>query len=82
MMPDPPGMLARPLLVQGWGESPGHGVAFLLGFYGAMLGALAALVVLFSAARGLGPRVNRALIGLSALALAAFGVYQLWQGVG
>ena len=75
-------MLAGPVLVQGWGESPGHGVAFLLGFYGAMLGALTALLVLVSAARGLGPRVNRALIGLSALALAAFGVYQLWQGLG
>ncbi|MFO7696297.1 MAG: LysE family transporter [Anaerolineae bacterium] len=74
-------MLAGPLLVQGWGESPAHGIAFLAGFYGAMLGALVLLVVLFSAARGLGPRVNRALIGLSALALAAFGVYQLWQGL-
>lgn len=74
-------MLAGPLLVQGWSESPGHGVAFLLGFYGALLGALTALVVLFSAARALGPRVNRAPIGLSALALTAFGVYQLWQGL-
>jgi threonine/homoserine/homoserine lactone efflux protein len=75
-------MLAGPVLVQGWNESPANGVAFLAGFYGAMLGALVVLVVLFSAARGLGPRVNRALIGLSALALAAFGVYQLWQGIG
>jgi hypothetical protein len=72
-------MLAGPLVVQGWGESPGHGVAFLLGSYGAMLGTL---VVLFSTARGLGPRVNRALIGLSALALGAFGLYQLAQGIG
>jgi len=74
-------MLAGPVLVRGWGEAPGHGIAFLAGFYGAMLGALVLLVVLFSAARGLGPRVNRALIGLSALALAGFGAYQLWQGI-
>jgi threonine/homoserine/homoserine lactone efflux protein len=75
-------MLAGPVLVQGWHESPGHGVAFLAGFYGAMLGALALPVVLFSAARGLGPQFNRALIGLSALALVAFGLHQLWQGIG
>lgn len=74
-------LLAGPVLVRGWSESPVRGIAFLAGFYGAMLSALALLVVLFSAARGLGPRVNRALIGLSALALAAFGVYQLWQGI-
>jgi hypothetical protein len=46
-----------------------------------MIGALILLIVLFGAARQLGPRVNRALIGLSALALLGFGVYQLWQGL-
>jgi len=74
-------MLAGPALVQGWKETPAHGLVFLFGFYFAMIGGLTLLVVLFGAARQLGPRVNRALIGLSALALFGFGVYQLWQGV-
>ncbi len=73
--------LAGPVLVGGWKESPGHALIFLFGFYFAMVGGLVALVVLFGAARQLGPRVSRALIGISALALLGFGVYQLTQGI-
>jgi threonine/homoserine/homoserine lactone efflux protein len=74
-------LLAGPVLVKGWQETPVHGVAFLLGFYFAMLSGLVLLVVLFSAARQLGPRVSRLLLGISALALLGFGMYQLWEGV-
>jgi hypothetical protein len=38
-------------------------------------------VLLFAGARRLGPRVNRALVGLSAVALAAFGLWQFWLGL-
>ncbi len=51
------------------------GGVFLL--YLAMLASLAAIVVLFAAARTLGARVNRALIGLAAVGLAGFGAWQL-----
>jgi len=74
-------MLAGPALVKGWKETPANGLVFLFGFYFAMIGALILLVVLFGVARQLGPRVNRALIGLSALALLGFGLCQLWQGL-
>jgi threonine/homoserine/homoserine lactone efflux protein len=70
-------LVTGPLLVQGWQESPTTGVGFLVGFYGAMISCLAAIIVVFGAARQLGPRVNRAMIGLSALALAGFGIYQI-----
>ncbi len=73
--------LAGPVLVSGWKEAPSRGLVFLFGFYFAMVGGLALLVILFGAARQLGPRVSRALIGISALALLGFGVYQLWQGI-
>jgi hypothetical protein len=74
-------MLAGPVLVNGWKETPALAIIFLAGFYFAMVGALALLVVLFGAARQLGPKVSRALLGISALALFGFGVYQLWQGI-
>ncbi len=74
-------LLAGPVLVRGWNETPARGLTFLFGFYSALVGGLAALVILFGAARQLGPRVNRALIGLSALALFGFGLYQIWQGL-
>jgi threonine/homoserine/homoserine lactone efflux protein len=74
-------MVTGPILLAGWREAPGHGLAFLGGFYGALVAALAGIIVLFGAARELGPRVNRTLLGVSALALAAFGIYQLYLGV-
>lgn len=74
-------MLAGPILVKAWGETPAYGLFFLLGFYLALVGGSALLVILFSATRQLGPRVNRALIGFSALILLGFGLFQLWQGL-
>ena len=46
-----------------------------------MVLSLAATIVLFAAALNLGPRVTRALIGLSSVALACFGCVLLWSGV-
>ena len=74
-------LLAGPVLVNGWRESPSNGISFLLGFYGTMICSLLLLVILFSAARKLGARVNRALIGVSSLALLGFGLYQIIQGL-
>ncbi len=74
-------MLAGPILVKAWGETPAYGLSFLLGFYLALVGGSALLVILFSATRQLGPRVNRVLIGVSALILLGFGLFQLWQGL-
>jgi threonine/homoserine/homoserine lactone efflux protein len=73
-------LVMGPLLVKGWRESPAHGIALLLGFYGLMILGNAAIVFLSSSARSLGPRLNRALLGVSALGLALFGLFQLWQG--
>jgi threonine/homoserine/homoserine lactone efflux protein len=68
-------LVLGPLLLKGWREAPSHGVALLAGFYGVMVLSLAGTIALFAAARNLGPRVNRVLIGLSSLALACFGFY-------
>ena len=54
----------------------------LASFYGVMLTCSAGVTLLFTAARRFGPAVTRGLLGLSALALAAFGLFQLWQGLG
>ena len=57
------------------------GIGFLVGFYVAMILSLAGIIVLFGTARHLGPKVNRAMLGMSVVALACFGFYQLWLGV-
>ena len=70
-------LVLGPLLLKAWRETSAHGVALLAGFYGVMVLSLAATIVLFAAARNLGPRV---LIALSSVALACFGCYLLWSG--
>jgi threonine/homoserine/homoserine lactone efflux protein len=74
-------LVLGPLLLKGWRETPGNGIALLASFYAAMILVMVVIVALFSAAGNLGPKVNRSLIGASALALACFGIYQLWLGV-
>jgi len=75
-------LVLGPLLLKGWREAPSHGVALLAGFYAVMVLSLAGTIALFAAARNLGPRVNRVLIGLSSLALACFGCYLLFGSAG
>jgi hypothetical protein len=53
----------------------------VLGFYFAMVGLNMAIVVLFGQAAHFGNQARKAMLGLSVLALAGFGVYQLWQGI-
>jgi threonine/homoserine/homoserine lactone efflux protein len=74
-------LVTGPLLITGWRASPANGVGLLVGFYGTMFASLAGILWLFSAARQLGPGVTRGLLGLSALVLAGFGLFQLWQGL-
>ena len=75
-------LVLGPLLLQGWREEPSHGIALLAGFYVVMILCQAGIILLFAAARNLGPRVNRVMVGISAIALACFGIYELWSGLG
>jgi threonine/homoserine/homoserine lactone efflux protein len=75
-------LVLGPLLLKAWRETPAHGVALLAAFYGTMVLSLAGTIALFAAARNLGPRVARVLIGLSSVALACFGCYLLWSSAG
>jgi len=69
-----------PLLLKGWREAPVCGIALLVSFYLTIVLAQAGIVLLFSGARTLGPRIGQAMVGLSAAAQAGFGLFQLWTG--
>jgi threonine/homoserine/homoserine lactone efflux protein len=73
-------LVTGPLLIAGWRASPVNAISLLAGFYGAMLLCLAGILLVFAGARRFGQTVTRGLLGLSALALAGFGLLQLWQG--
>jgi len=74
-------LVTGPILIRGWRETPMHGVSLLLGFYITMILCLCAIIIVFGTARQLGPTVNRALLGVSAVALLCFSLYQLWLGI-
>jgi threonine/homoserine/homoserine lactone efflux protein len=74
-------LVTGPILLKGWRETPIHGLAFMVGFYTTMILSLVTVILLFSTAHQLGPKINRGLLGISALALFCFGLYQLWLGI-
>jgi threonine/homoserine/homoserine lactone efflux protein len=73
-------LVLGPWLLDAWGKSPSFGMALLAAFYSTLVVASGTMVVLFSLARALGPRVTRWLLGLSGIALGVFGVWQIWAG--
>ena len=73
-------LVTGPILIRGWRETPLHGLSFMLGFYITMILSLCMIIIVFGSARQLGSKVNRALLGVSAIALFCFGIYQLWLG--
>lgn len=74
-------LVMGPLFLEGWRAAPANGVALIVGFYGVITVVQAGIIILFAFARRLGSRVNRVALGLSVVALAGFGVYQLWLGI-
>jgi threonine/homoserine/homoserine lactone efflux protein len=73
-------VILGPMVLGGWRKSPASGVAVVVGFYITIVTVMVGMIFLFSAARALGPKVRKNLIGLSSIALACLGIYQLWLG--
>ena len=74
-------LVMGPLFLEGMDSSPLHGLALIVGFYTTMTASLGGLIFLVSQAGRLGSGVRRVTLGLSVLALALFGGYQLWLAV-
>jgi threonine/homoserine/homoserine lactone efflux protein len=74
-------LVTGPLLLKGWQETPANGIALLASFYSVMILCNSGIILVFSAVRQVGPKLNRILIGISIIALAGFGIYQLWLGI-
>ena len=74
-------LVTGPILVAGWRAAPAIGLSFLAGFYLMLVGGLAAIILVFGVAARFGPRVNHAMVGVSAVALLGFGLYQLSRGL-
>jgi threonine/homoserine/homoserine lactone efflux protein len=74
-------LVTGPILLEGWPKTPVYGLAFIAVFYVIMILSLVAIILIFGTVQQLGPKINRILLGVSAIALFFFGLYQLWLGV-
>jgi threonine/homoserine/homoserine lactone efflux protein len=70
-------LVIGPLFLKGWKEDPVNGISLLAGFYATMFVFTTLVIFLFDQARDRGPKLQRILMGLSAIFLALFGIYQL-----
>jgi threonine/homoserine/homoserine lactone efflux protein len=73
-------LVIGPLFLKGWKEVPLNGISLLAGFYGTMFIFMTVVILIFDLARERGPKLQRILVGLSAIFLALFGIYQLISG--
>ena len=71
-------LIMGPLFLEGWRIAPMDGISLIIGFYTTMAFFLVITIFLFAYARKFGPAV---LLGLSSIAMFAFGFYQLWMGL-
>ncbi len=74
-------LVMGPLFLMGWRENPVNGIVLLGGFYSTLILCSGGIVFLFASARNFGQRVIRAAAGISILAFAFFGIYQIWSGL-
>jgi len=70
-------LVLGPQALKAWSRAPSHAVALIAAFYLTMVAMLALIIVLFGTTRALGARGRRVLVLVSAVALAALGVYQV-----
>ena len=74
-------LVTGPILVAGWRESPAYGLSFIGGFYLTLVGGLATIVLVFGLAARFGAGIKHAMLGVSAIALLLFGLYQLNKAI-
>ena len=75
------GTILGPTLIIGWRETPVAGLAFVIGFYLAIIGIFAAWIVIADRMGALGQRTKKAFLLLSSLGLAGFGLFQIAAGI-
>lgn len=74
-------LIAGPIVLEAWRQSPSLGLSFVLGFYGTLIGGCAVFILLFATTSRFDAKVSRALTTVSGLILLLFGLYQIGRGL-
>jgi threonine/homoserine/homoserine lactone efflux protein len=75
------GTVAGPILLEAMEQSIIDGIGFLVGFYMLLVGGFLAFISLFASGRRLAPQHIPKFLIFAAIALGAFGVFQLYAGI-
>ena len=70
-----------PLFIKGWHESPMNGIILVVSFYFVLVSGMIATIIIFGTTGRFSTKVNRILIGITAIALACFGIYEIFVGL-
>lgn len=73
--------IAGPIFLESWQEASRMGIAFMLSFYGTLIGGFILFLIMISAVGRLGKRAHFLLGIISAAALFGFGIYMLLDGI-
>ncbi len=74
-------LVMGPLFLKGYNEAPINGVVLIVSFYATLVAGIAGIIILFSLAGNFGPKAVKVMLGISIVALACFGIYQLLLGI-
>ena len=74
-------LVMGPTVLEIWGKSQGLAFAFIISFYITLVVSTMSIILLFSFARSIGPKISRTLLGISAIGLFLFGFYQIYRGI-
>jgi threonine/homoserine/homoserine lactone efflux protein len=75
------GIVAGPILLSAWRQSASFGLSFILGFYGTLMGGFVIFITIFATGRRYAPRLISSFSLLAIVALAVFGLFQLYSGI-
>ena len=74
-------LILGPLLIKGWHINPINGIVLIAAFYITLIAGMIITIIIFGTTGNLSPKINRLLKGLTTIALACFGLFELWQGL-
>ena len=74
-------LVMGPTVLELWGNSQGLAFTFIISFYITLVISTMSIILLFSFARSIGPKISRTLLGISSIGLFLFGLYQIYKGI-
>ena len=74
-------LILGPMFFEALKTVPINAIVLIVSFYSTMTLSLIGIIFVFSIAKSIGPKISKSLLGLSAIGLFLFGVFQIYKGI-